>query len=142
MPAHCADRAHRDQSHRPGRRAADRHSHGVRNRPTAPAAPAPDTVAEHRAHDCDAAEREAGQVASEAQSEEPGQGESAGERAGTYQAAERISSDPASSYGTLIRYDVRVEDGLSVDPDKAAVLIQGCWMIRAAGAAPVVGGLS
>ena len=31
---------------------------------------------------------------------------------------------PTSSYGTLIRYDVRVEDGLSIDPDKAAVLIQ------------------
>jgi hypothetical protein len=42
---------------------------------------------------------------------------------GTYQAAERTVRS-TSTYGTLIRYDVRVEDGLSVDPDKAAVLIQ------------------
>jgi hypothetical protein len=42
---------------------------------------------------------------------------------GTYQAAERTVRS-TSTYGTLIRYDVRIEDGLSVDPDKAAVLIQ------------------
>jgi Protein of unknown function (DUF3152) len=43
---------------------------------------------------------------------------------GTYQAAtKRIRSK--SSYGAVIRYDVRVEDGLSIDPDEAAVLIQG-----------------
>jgi hypothetical protein len=42
---------------------------------------------------------------------------------GTYQGAkENVRS--RSSYGTLIRYDVRVEDGLSIDPDKAAALIQ------------------
>jgi Protein of unknown function (DUF3152) len=43
---------------------------------------------------------------------------------GTYQAAEK-SIRSRSSYGAVIRYDVRVEDGLSVDADKAAVLIQG-----------------
>ena len=43
---------------------------------------------------------------------------------GTYQAAKQ-AIQPTTSYGTLIRYDVRVEDGLSIDPDKAAVLIQG-----------------
>jgi Protein of unknown function (DUF3152) len=42
---------------------------------------------------------------------------------GTYQAAEKTVTSK-SSYGALIRYDVRVEDGLSIDPDKAAVLIQ------------------
>jgi hypothetical protein len=42
---------------------------------------------------------------------------------GTYQAAETAARS-TSSYGKLIRYDVRVEDGLSVDPDEAAVLIQ------------------
>ena len=41
---------------------------------------------------------------------------------GTYRAAEERAPDDSS--GTLIRYDVRVEDGLSIDPDKAAVLIQ------------------
>jgi hypothetical protein len=43
---------------------------------------------------------------------------------GTYQAA-RESVRPTTSAGTLIRYDVRVEDGLSIDPDKAAAIIQG-----------------
>ena len=43
---------------------------------------------------------------------------------GTYQAA-RKSVRSRSSYGALIRYDVRVENGLSIDPDKAALLIQG-----------------
>jgi hypothetical protein len=43
---------------------------------------------------------------------------------GTYQGAKTSIRSHASA-GTLIRYDVRVEDGLSVDPDKAAVLIQG-----------------
>jgi Protein of unknown function (DUF3152) len=42
---------------------------------------------------------------------------------GTYQAAAKAARS-TSSYGTLIRYDVRVEDGLAIDPDKAAVLIQ------------------
>ena len=43
---------------------------------------------------------------------------------GTYQAAmKRVKSK--SSYGAVIRYDVRVEDGLAIDPDEAAVLIQG-----------------
>jgi hypothetical protein len=42
---------------------------------------------------------------------------------GTYQAAKK-SVRSTSSYGALIRYDVQVEDGLSIDPDKAAVLIQ------------------
>jgi hypothetical protein len=43
---------------------------------------------------------------------------------GTYQAAKK-SVRSKSSYGALMRYDVRVEGGLSIDPDKAAVLIQG-----------------
>ena len=43
---------------------------------------------------------------------------------GTYQAAEK-SVRSRSSYGALIRYDVRVEEGLSNDPDKAALMIQG-----------------
>ena len=43
---------------------------------------------------------------------------------GTYQAAEKAVRS-MSSYGALIRYDVRVEDGLSIDPDGAAVSIQG-----------------
>ena len=43
---------------------------------------------------------------------------------GTYQAAEK-SVRSMSSDGALIRYDVRVEDGLSIDPDEAAILIQG-----------------
>ena len=43
---------------------------------------------------------------------------------GTYQAAKK-SVRSKSSYGALMRYDVRVEDGLPIDPDKAAVLIQG-----------------
>jgi Protein of unknown function (DUF3152) len=43
---------------------------------------------------------------------------------GTYRAAEKTVTSK-SSHGALIRYDVRVEDGLSIDPDKAAVLIQG-----------------
>jgi Protein of unknown function (DUF3152) len=43
---------------------------------------------------------------------------------GTYQAADK-SVRPATTAGSLIRYDVRVEKGLSIDPDKAAVLIQG-----------------
>jgi Protein of unknown function (DUF3152) len=42
----------------------------------------------------------------------------------TYQAAEK-SVRSRSSYGALIRYDVRVEDGLSIDPDTAALLIEG-----------------
>jgi Protein of unknown function (DUF3152) len=42
---------------------------------------------------------------------------------GTYQAAEK-SIRSRSSYGAVIRYDVRVEDGLAIDADKAAVLIQ------------------
>ena len=42
---------------------------------------------------------------------------------GTYRGAEKTVNS-TSSYGTLIRYDVRVEDGLAIDPDKAAVLIQ------------------
>jgi hypothetical protein len=42
---------------------------------------------------------------------------------GTYQAA-RKSMKPTSSSGALIRYDVRVEDGLSINPDQAAVEIQ------------------
>ncbi|HWH99498.1 MAG TPA: DUF3152 domain-containing protein, partial [Propionibacteriaceae bacterium] len=42
---------------------------------------------------------------------------------GTYQAAKE-SVGSTSSYGARIRYDVRVEDGLSIDPDRAAVLIQ------------------
>lgn len=43
---------------------------------------------------------------------------------GTYHAADK-SVRPTTSAGSLIRYDVRVEKGLSIDPDKAAVLIQG-----------------
>jgi hypothetical protein len=42
---------------------------------------------------------------------------------GTYQEAEK-SIRSRSSYGAVIRYDVRVEDGLAIDADKAAVLIQ------------------
>ena len=42
---------------------------------------------------------------------------------GTYRAAKK-SMRPTTSSGALIRYDVRVEDGLSLNPDKAAVLIQ------------------
>jgi Protein of unknown function (DUF3152) len=42
---------------------------------------------------------------------------------GTYQAAKKAVKSTSSS-GIVIRYDVRVEDGLSIDPDKAAVLIQ------------------
>ena len=42
---------------------------------------------------------------------------------GTYRGAKKRVR-PTTEYGTLIRYDVRVEDGLSVDPDKAAVMIQ------------------
>jgi hypothetical protein len=42
---------------------------------------------------------------------------------GTYQAAKQ-AIHPTTLHGTLIRYDVRVEEGLSIDPDKAAVLIQ------------------
>jgi Protein of unknown function (DUF3152) len=43
---------------------------------------------------------------------------------GTYKAAKKTVRS-TSAQGRLIRYDVRVEDGLSIDPDKAAVLIQG-----------------
>jgi hypothetical protein len=43
---------------------------------------------------------------------------------GTYRSAKK-SVRPTTSHGGLIRYDVRVEDGLSIDPDSAAVLIQG-----------------
>jgi hypothetical protein len=43
---------------------------------------------------------------------------------GTYQAAER-SIKSMSSHGALIRYDVRIEDGLALNADKAAALIQG-----------------
>ena len=43
---------------------------------------------------------------------------------GMYQEA-RQSVSSRSSHGAMIRYDVRVEDGLSVGPDKAALLIQG-----------------
>jgi hypothetical protein len=43
---------------------------------------------------------------------------------GTYRAAGK-SLRPSTSAGALIRYDVRVEKGLSIDPEKAAVLIQG-----------------
>ena len=42
---------------------------------------------------------------------------------GTYQGAKK-SVRSTSSYGALIRYDVQVEDGLFIDPDKAAVLVQ------------------
>jgi Protein of unknown function (DUF3152) len=42
---------------------------------------------------------------------------------GTYQAA-RKGMRPTTSSGDLIRYDVRVEDGLSINPDQAAVEIQ------------------
>jgi hypothetical protein len=43
---------------------------------------------------------------------------------GTLEAAKRTVRS-RSSHGALIRYDIRVEDGLSVDADKVAVLIQG-----------------
>lgn len=43
---------------------------------------------------------------------------------GTYQAAKK-SVKSTSSAGSLRRYDVRVEDGLSIDADEAALLIQG-----------------
>lgn len=43
---------------------------------------------------------------------------------GTYHAA-TTSVRPTTSAGTLIRYDVRIEKGLSIDPDKAAGIIQG-----------------
>ena len=43
---------------------------------------------------------------------------------GTYRTAGK-SVRPSTSTRTLIRYDVRVEKGLSIDPDQAAVLIQG-----------------
>jgi hypothetical protein len=43
---------------------------------------------------------------------------------GTLEAAKRTVRS-RSSHGALITYDVRVEDGLSVDADKVAVLIQG-----------------
>jgi hypothetical protein len=43
---------------------------------------------------------------------------------GTYQGADKAMRSRSSS-GELIRYDVRVEDGLSIDADEAAVLIQG-----------------
>ena len=42
---------------------------------------------------------------------------------GTYQAARKPMRSTSSS-GSLMRYDVRVEDGLSIDPDLAAVEIQ------------------
>ncbi|HET9560967.1 MAG TPA: hypothetical protein VFP01_02580, partial [Propionibacteriaceae bacterium] len=42
---------------------------------------------------------------------------------GTYQSA-RKGVMPTSSSGSLIRYDVRVEDGLSINPDQAAEQIQ------------------
>jgi Protein of unknown function (DUF3152) len=42
---------------------------------------------------------------------------------GTYQSA-RKSVRPTTSSGSLIRYDVRVEDGLAINPDHAAVQIQ------------------
>ena len=42
----------------------------------------------------------------------------------TYRAAAKTVRS-ASSDGALIRYDLRVEDGLSIDPDEAAVVIQG-----------------
>ena len=42
---------------------------------------------------------------------------------GTYQSA-RKSVRPTTSSGSLIRYDVRVEDGLSINPDQAAEQIQ------------------
>jgi hypothetical protein len=42
---------------------------------------------------------------------------------GTYAGAKTAVKSTSSS-GRLIRYDVRVEDGLSIDPDEAAVLIQ------------------
>jgi Protein of unknown function (DUF3152) len=42
---------------------------------------------------------------------------------GTYQAA-RKSMRPTTSFGALIRYDVQVEDGLSINPNRAAVEIQ------------------
>jgi hypothetical protein len=41
----------------------------------------------------------------------------------TYAGAKTAVKSTSSS-GRLIRYDVRVEDGLSIDPDEAAVLIQ------------------
>ena len=43
---------------------------------------------------------------------------------GTYHAADK-SVRPTTAAGSLIRYDVRVEKGLSIEPDKAAILIQG-----------------
>lgn len=43
---------------------------------------------------------------------------------GIYQTADK-SVRPTASAGTLIRYDLRVEKGLSIDPDQAAILIQG-----------------
>jgi hypothetical protein len=43
---------------------------------------------------------------------------------GTFRGAEK-SLRPTTSAGALIRYDVRVEKGLSVDPDDAAAQIQG-----------------
>jgi Protein of unknown function (DUF3152) len=42
---------------------------------------------------------------------------------GTYRAADK-SLRPTTSAGALIRYDVRVEKGLSIDPDAAAAQIQ------------------
>jgi hypothetical protein len=43
---------------------------------------------------------------------------------GTYRGAHR-SSAPASSLGKLLRFDVRVETNLRIDPDQSALLIAG-----------------
>jgi Protein of unknown function (DUF3152) len=43
---------------------------------------------------------------------------------GTYQSA-KTSIRPKTSAGTLIRYDVRVEKGLAIDPEETAAIIQG-----------------
>jgi Protein of unknown function (DUF3152) len=59
----------------------------------------------------------------ERQTESVRQIEVLGSGPGTYQAAGK-NIRPRTSSGALIRYDVRVEDGLSVNPDQAAVEIQ------------------
>ena len=60
---------------------------------------------------------------------------------GTYQTAKK-SGGSTSSDGALIRYDVRVEDGLPIDPNKAALLIQGVLDDPRSWRATAAGGLS
>jgi len=82
----------------------------------APRTPAPTATSMARARPTPTPKPKAGRTAREVTVPATGPG--------TYRAAS-VDVRPASSSGRLIRYDVKVEDNLDIDPDQAAKIIAG-----------------